>query len=37
MATPSENDSTMTDQSQIGVIGIGAMGMGVVQSLLRNG
>ena len=27
----------MTDQSQIGVIGIGAMGMGVAQSLLRNG
>ncbi len=40
MATPSANDSTMTDQSQIGVIGvigIGAMGMCVAQSLLRNG
>ena len=27
----------MTDQPQIGVIGIGAMGMGVAQLLLRNG
>ncbi len=37
MATPSKNNSSVTHPTQIGVIGIGAMGMGVAKALLRNG